>query len=101
MNARMVTLTARPGHLFAITDFYDEQVVTEITAQRGNRGFFLLANAQDDTATAVSLWDSAEDADATAPTLRRHMTALADHLAGPPRPAPVTVAAAAVASLIG
>jgi hypothetical protein len=42
----------------------------------------------------LSLWDSGAQADDSATTFRRHMAALANHLARPPALGPTEVAAA-------
>jgi len=93
MDARMVTLTATPGHLDALTGFWDDSIVTQLTDQAGNRGFILLKDVANDGLTAVSLWDS--DADATGPTLRSHLASIVEHLAAPANATVVQVVAAA------
>jgi hypothetical protein len=95
MDARLVTLTAKPGGADALTAFWDDDVVTRITAQTGSRGFFVLSDSDNDRVVLVSLWDSAADADATGPTYLSHMAAVADRVAGPPSPAAMRVVVAA------
>lgn len=99
MDARLVTLTAKPGQAPALAAFWDDAVIAQITAQAGSRGFFVLTDAANDRVIALSLWDSANDADATGPTFRTHMDAVAEHLAAPPSPAAMHVAAATTAPL--
>lgn len=100
MEARLVTLTAKPGHVEALAAFWDDAVVAQITTQAGSRGFFLLTDTANDRVVGLSLWDSAADADATGHTFRSHMDAVAGHLAGPPDPAAMHVAAATPATLV-
>jgi quinol monooxygenase YgiN len=90
----MVTLTAKPGGAAALAAFWDDDIVAQITAQQGCRGFYTLTDSADDRVVLVSLWDSADDADATAPTYLAHMAAVAEQLAGPPSPAGMHVAVA-------
>ena len=99
VDARLVTLTAKPGGAAALAGFWDDDVVAHITAQTGCRGFLILTDPADDRVVALSLWDSADDADAAAPTYLAHMAAVAEHLAAPPSPAGMHVAVAATAPL--
>lgn len=94
MDARLVTLTAKPGGADALAAFWDDAVVEQITAQSGSRGFYLLTDAAKDQVVLVSLWDSAADADATGPTYLSHMAAVAERLDAPPSPAGMHVAVA-------
>jgi quinol monooxygenase YgiN len=93
MDARMVTLTPKPGHLDALAAFWDDAVVAEIADRPGNRGFVLLKDAANGRLVGVSMWDSATDAEAAGPTFRSHMSSVAEHLASPPSPAFAEVAA--------
>ena len=93
MDARMVTLNALPGHVAALAAFWDDAVIAQITAQAGSRGFFVLTDSANDRVVALSLWDSAAAADATGPTFLSHMAAIAEHLASPPSPTALHVAA--------
>jgi quinol monooxygenase YgiN len=93
MDARMVTLTPKPGRLDDLAAFWNDEVVAEIVEQAGNRGFFLVKDEANDRLVGLSLWESAADADAAGPTFGSHMTAVADLLAGPPNAAVVEVAA--------
>jgi heme-degrading monooxygenase HmoA len=99
MDARMVTLNALPGHVPAVAAFWDDAVIAQITAQAGSRGFFVLTDSANDRVVALSLWDSAADADATGPTFLSHMAAVAEHLAAPPSPTALHVAASTQATL--
>lgn len=99
MQARVVTLTAKPGHAEELAGFWDDAVVAQITAQAGNRGFFLLADNDSDRVIGLSLWDSADAADATGPTFRSHMDAVAHHLAAAPSAAAMHVAVATPVAL--
>jgi hypothetical protein len=100
MDARLVTLTAKPGEAAALAAFWDDDVVAQITAQTGSRGFYILTNIAADQVVAVSLWDSAKDADATGPTFLRHMAAVAQHLSAPPSPSALHVAVATTAPMV-
>jgi quinol monooxygenase YgiN len=93
MDARMVTLTPKPGRLDDLAAFWDDEVVAEIAGQAGNLGFVLVKDEANDRLVGLSLWESAADADAAGPTFRGHMTAVAGLLAGPPSAAVVEVAA--------
>jgi hypothetical protein len=99
MDARLLTLTAKPGGTAALAAFWDEEVIARITAQAGSRGFYVLTDAADDRVVCLSLWDSAADADATAPTYLAHMAAIADLVAAPPSAAAMTVVAATTTPL--
>lgn len=100
MDARCVTLTAKPGQAEALASFWDDSIVSEITAQPGNRGLLMLADAANDRVLGLSLWDSAADADAAGPTFGRHMDAVAGLLAAPPLPAAMHIAVAATANTL-
>jgi heme-degrading monooxygenase HmoA len=93
MEARMVTLTPKPGHVDDLSAFWDDTVVAEIAGQQGNRGFVLLKDVAHDRVVGVSLWASTADVDAAAPIVRAHMASIADHLASPPEVTRVEVAA--------
>ena len=93
MEARLLTLTPKPGHLDELAAFWDESVVAEIARQHGNRGFALLKDAAGERIIGLSLWDSAADVDAAGCTVRAHMAAIANHLAAPPAVALVEVSA--------
>jgi quinol monooxygenase YgiN len=99
MEARLLTLTPKRGHLDDVAAFWDDAVVAEITRQHGNRGFALLKDATNDRVVGVSLWNSAADVDAAGPTVQAHMAAIADHLASPPDVAVVEVAAVSSGAL--
>jgi heme-degrading monooxygenase HmoA len=99
MQARFVTLTAKPGRVDELAAFWDNGVVAQITAQAGNRGFFLLADNDSDRVIGLSLWDSADAADAAGATFRSHMDAVAHHLAAPPSAAAMHVAVASPVAL--
>jgi heme-degrading monooxygenase HmoA len=93
MEARMVTLIPKPGHLDDLAAFWDDTVVAEINGLPGNRGFVLLKDAESDRVVGLSLWDASTDADAAGPTVRAHMASISEHLAVPPRITLVEVAA--------
>ena len=98
MDARMVTMTAKPGHAEQLAEFWDDDVVAEITGCPGNRGFVLLLDADGSRVHGLSLWDTADDATVARGTFARHMAAVSQHLATDPeaRPAHVVAAAGAV-----
>lgn len=96
MDARMVTLDAKPGHVDDLAAFWDNAVLAQITSQAGSQGFFIFTDSANDRVVGLSLWDSTADADATAATFGSHMAAVAEHLAAPPIPARLHVAASIV-----
>jgi heme-degrading monooxygenase HmoA len=99
MDARMVTLTPKPGHLDSLAEFWDDVVVSQIADQPGNRGFVLLKDTANGRLVGLSLWESAADADAAGSTFRAHMSGVADHLASPPTAVVAQVAAASASVL--
>jgi quinol monooxygenase YgiN len=99
VEARLLTLKPKPGHLDALAAFWDDAVVAEIAGQHGNRGFTLLKDAENDRVVGLSLWDSAADVDAAGPTVRAHIASISDHLASPPEVALVEVAASTSGAL--
>jgi heme-degrading monooxygenase HmoA len=99
MDARLVTLTPKPGHLDALAAFWDERVVADISGRDGNQGFVLLKDTASDRLIGVSLWDSATDAEAAGPTFRSHMAGVAEHLAAPPHASVVEVVASSATVL--
>ncbi len=101
MEARMVTLTPKPGDIDDLAAFWTEPVVAEITAQPGNRGFVLLKDTGNARVIGLSLWDSTPDAEASGPTFRRHMEAVGKYLADAPHALIAEVAASAAGALTG
>jgi heme-degrading monooxygenase HmoA len=99
MEARMVTLTPKPGRLDEVAAFWNDEVVAAIAEQQGNRGFVLLKDAANGRIVGLSLWDNADDANAAVQTFRSHMGAIEESLASPPAAAIVEVAAFAPVSL--
>jgi heme-degrading monooxygenase HmoA len=99
MEARMVTMTPKPGHINELAAFWDESVVAEIADRAGNRGFVLLKDAAGDRLVGLSLWDSAADAEAAGSTFRKHMSGVSEHLASPPSAELVEVAASSAGVL--
>jgi quinol monooxygenase YgiN len=95
MEARMVTMTPKPGHLDDLAAFWDAAVVSEITDQEGAAGFVLLKDTANDRLVGVSLWASAAAADAAGGTFGSHMQTVGGHLAAPPS---VTIAEVAASS---
>ncbi len=99
MEARMVTLTPKPGHVDDVAAFWTAPVVEGLTAQAGNRGFVLLKDTANGLVIGLSLWDSAADADASGRTFRSHMEGIGQYLAEPPRAVIAEVAASSAAAL--
>lgn len=95
MEARMVTLTPKPGHVDDVAGFWTDPVVESLAAQPGNRGFVLLKDTTNGLVIGLSLWDSAADAEASGPTFRSHMASIGQYLAEPPHATIATVAASA------
>lgn len=99
MEARMVTLTPRPGHVDDVAAFWTDPVVAGLAAQPGNRGFVLLKDTANGRVIGLSLWDSAADAEASGPTFRSHMEGIGQYLAEPPRAMIAEVAASTAGAL--
>lgn len=99
MEARMVTLTPKPGDIDDLAAFWTDPIVAEITTQPGNRGFVLLTDTAAGRVIGLSLWDSTTDAEASGPTFRRHMEAVNKYLADAPRAVIAEVAASTAGAL--
>jgi heme-degrading monooxygenase HmoA len=86
MYARMTTAQAKPGGVDEALRIWDEQVMPQLTQQRGYKGFQTCTNRDGNTLLTLTYWETREDADRTLNSdwMRQILGLFANIFAAPP-----------------
>lgn len=86
MYARITTAQARPGGVDEALRIWDEQVMPQLTRQRGYKGYQTCANRDGNKMLTLTYWETREDAERTLNSdwMRQILGLFANVFAAPP-----------------